>query len=68
MTRVGIGIDSHRFVEGRPLILGGVEVPHDLGLSDGSLTWPGFVSAAASRAGRRPLAGVGRLACTSTTS
>jgi len=32
MTRVGIGIDSHRFAEGRPLILGGVEVPHDLGL------------------------------------
>ena len=32
MTRVGIGIDSHRFVEGRPLILGGVKVPHDLGL------------------------------------
>ena len=30
--RVGIGIDSHRFAEGRPLILGGVEVPHDLGL------------------------------------
>ena len=30
---VGIGYDSHRFAEGRKLILGGVEVPHDMGLS-----------------------------------
>jgi 2-C-methyl-D-erythritol 2,4-cyclodiphosphate synthase len=30
--RVGIGYDSHRFVEGRSLVLGGVEVPHELGL------------------------------------
>lgn len=27
MTRSGIGWDSHRLVEGRPLILGGVSVP-----------------------------------------
>ena len=36
--RVGHGYDVHRFVEGRPLILGGVEIPHDRGLeahSDG---------------------------------
>ena len=26
-TRSGIGYDSHRFAEGRPLVLGGVEVP-----------------------------------------
>ena len=26
-ARSGIGYDSHRFAEGRPLILGGVEVP-----------------------------------------
>src|SRR5437763_15766913 len=26
-TRSGIGYDSHRFAEGRPLILGGVEIP-----------------------------------------
>ena len=32
MTRVGIGIDVHRFIEGRKLIIGGVEVPHPLGL------------------------------------
>lgn len=28
----GIGYDVHRFVEGRPLILGGVEIPHSHGL------------------------------------
>ena len=30
--RSGLGIDSHRFAEGRKLILGGVEIPHDRGL------------------------------------
>ena len=30
--RVGLGFDAHRFVEGRPLILGGVEIPFELGL------------------------------------
>ncbi|MEM9079424.1 MAG: 2-C-methyl-D-erythritol 2,4-cyclodiphosphate synthase [Verrucomicrobiota bacterium] len=29
---VGIGYDVHRFAEGRPLILGGVEIPHTHGL------------------------------------
>jgi 2-C-methyl-D-erythritol 2,4-cyclodiphosphate synthase len=29
----GIGWDSHRLVEGRPLILGGVTIPHDHGLA-----------------------------------
>lgn len=32
MTRVGIGYDVHRMVEGRPLVLGGVTVPYDRGL------------------------------------
>lgn len=32
MTRFGMGYDVHRLVEGRKLILGGVEVPHTLGL------------------------------------
>lgn len=32
MTRVGIGYDVHPFQEGRPLILGGVEIPHSRGL------------------------------------
>ena len=32
MTLVGIGYDCHRLVEGRPLVLGGVEIEHDRGL------------------------------------
>ncbi|MGH9834874.1 MAG: 2-C-methyl-D-erythritol 2,4-cyclodiphosphate synthase [Blastocatellia bacterium] len=40
--RIGIGNDIHRLVEGRRLVLGGVEIPHERGLlghSDGdSLT------------------------------
>jgi len=32
MTRSGIGYDVHAFVEGRPLILGGVEIPYEFGL------------------------------------
>ena len=32
-ARTGIGYDSHRFAEGRPLILGGIEVPSDRGLT-----------------------------------
>ena len=31
--RVGIGYDSHRFVPGRPLILGGVRIPFEQGLA-----------------------------------
>lgn len=30
--RIGQGYDVHRLVEGRKLILGGVEIPHDKGL------------------------------------
>lgn len=30
---VGIGYDSHRFGEGRPLILGGITIEHDRGLT-----------------------------------
>lgn len=33
MQRVGLGYDSHRFVEGRPLILGGVTIEYSRGLS-----------------------------------
>jgi len=32
-VRVGIGYDSHRFTQGRKLILGGVEIPHAQGLA-----------------------------------
>lgn len=31
--RVGIGYDSHRFTAGRPLIIGGVNIPYPLGLA-----------------------------------
>ncbi len=30
---IGVGYDSHRFAAGRPLVLGGVEVPHEQGLA-----------------------------------
>lgn len=39
-TRIGHGFDVHRLVAGRPLVLGGVHVPHDAGLeghSDGDV-------------------------------
>jgi len=32
VIRIGVGIDFHRLVPGRKLILGGVEVPFELGL------------------------------------
>ena len=32
MIRVGIGYDSHRFAADRPLVLGGVTIPHSHGL------------------------------------
>jgi 2-C-methyl-D-erythritol 2,4-cyclodiphosphate synthase len=31
-TRIGLGFDSHRFVRGRPLVLGGVKIPFEFGL------------------------------------
>jgi 2-C-methyl-D-erythritol 2,4-cyclodiphosphate synthase len=33
VSRTGIGIDSHRFEPGRRLVLGGVEIPYELGLA-----------------------------------
>jgi 2-C-methyl-D-erythritol 2,4-cyclodiphosphate synthase len=33
MSPVGIGYDSHRFGPGRRLVIGGVEIEHDRGLS-----------------------------------
>lgn len=32
MTRVGLGYDIHRLKRGRRLVLGGVEIPHPVGL------------------------------------
>jgi 2-C-methyl-D-erythritol 2,4-cyclodiphosphate synthase len=33
VIRTGIGLDTHRFAPGRPLILGGVEIQHEQGLA-----------------------------------
>lgn len=33
MSTAGIGYDCHRFAEGRRLVLGGVEIPHERGLA-----------------------------------
>jgi 2-C-methyl-D-erythritol 2,4-cyclodiphosphate synthase len=33
MNRIGFGYDSHRFAPGRPLVLGGVRIEHELGLA-----------------------------------
>lgn len=32
MFRIGMGYDVHKLVEGRRLVLGGIEIPHTLGL------------------------------------
>lgn len=32
-TRVGFGYDVHAFIEGRPLVLGGITIPYSYGLS-----------------------------------
>jgi 2-C-methyl-D-erythritol 2,4-cyclodiphosphate synthase len=32
MIRTGLGYDCHRFAEGRALVLGGVQIPHERGL------------------------------------
>lgn len=32
MHRTGIGYDVHRFSKGRKLVLGGVQIPHEMGL------------------------------------
>ena len=36
MNRIGLGFDMHPFIEGRPLILGGVTIPSDKGLEGDS--------------------------------
>lgn len=52
--KTGIGYDVHQFVEGRPLILGGVEVPHSHGLlghSDADVVTHAAMDAALGAAG-----------------
>lgn len=36
MIRAGIGFDSHRFMQGRKLVIGGVDIPHEAGLDGNS--------------------------------
>ena len=46
--RIGQGVDAHRLVEGRPLLLGGVAIPHERGLeghSDGDVLLHALASA-----------------------
>ena len=58
--RIGMGIDVHALVEGRPLILGGVTVPHFLGLyghSDGDALTHAVVDALLGAAGMGDIGG-----------
>ena len=52
--RTGIGTDIHRLVEGRKLMLGGVLIPHPLGLlghSDGDVVLHAVIDALLGAAG-----------------
>jgi 2-C-methyl-D-erythritol 2,4-cyclodiphosphate synthase len=53
-TRIGHGIDAHRFVPGRPLMLGGVRIPYERGLlghSDGDAISHAIIDAVLGAAG-----------------
>jgi 2-C-methyl-D-erythritol 2,4-cyclodiphosphate synthase len=53
-VRVGIGFDAHALVEGRPLVLGGVEIDFDRGLaghSDGDVVSHALIDAVLGAAG-----------------
>ena len=55
MTATGIGWDSHRLVEGRPLVLGGVRIEHERGLaghSDADVLTHAVIDALLGAAGR----------------
>lgn len=57
-TTVGIGYDVHRFVEDRPLVLGGIEIPHDRGLdghSDADVLSHAIADAILGAAGERDI-------------
>lgn len=52
---IGLGYDSHRFAPGRRLVLGGVEIEHDLGLeghSDADVLTHAVIDALLGAAGR----------------
>ena len=58
--RVGMGIDVHALVEGRSLILGGVTIPHSMGLSghsDGDVLMHAVVDALLGAAGMGDIGG-----------
>ncbi len=60
-VRVGLGFDSHRFLAGRPLVLGGVTIPFELGLdghSDADVLVHAVIDAVLGAAGR---GNIGRL-------
>ena len=53
--RVGIGVDAHRFAEGIPLVLAGVDFPEDPGLaghSDGDVIAHALIDAILGAAGK----------------
>ncbi|HEV7679795.1 MAG TPA: 2-C-methyl-D-erythritol 2,4-cyclodiphosphate synthase [Candidatus Dormibacteraeota bacterium] len=56
--RIGHGVDAHRLVAGRPLVLGGIEIPHDRGLdghSDGDAVTHALADAVLGAAGQGDL-------------
>lgn len=58
MNTTGIGYDVHRFVEGRPLVLGGIELAHDRGLdghSDADVLSHAIADAILGAAGERDI-------------
>lgn len=57
-TITGIGYDSHRFKSGRKLVLGGVEIPYELGLdghSDADALVHAIIDAILGAAGKRDI-------------
>lgn len=57
-VKVGTGFDCHKLVEGRKLILGGIEIPHDKGLlghSDADVLTHAIMDALLSCAGLRDI-------------
>ncbi len=56
--RIGHGYDAHRFCEGKPLVIGGVEIDSPLGLeahSDGDVLLHALTDALFGAAGRRDI-------------
>jgi 2-C-methyl-D-erythritol 2,4-cyclodiphosphate synthase len=56
--RIGQGVDAHRLVPGRPLILGGVSIPYERGLeghSDGDVLLHAIASALLGALGEKDL-------------